>query len=74
MSDDFRVNTGPLSIIVATDMVGGFGKDGKILQVAREEAKSLLSSDSELNDPSNKSIRKHIDSLSSSVVNWSRIS
>ena len=30
MSDDFRVNCGPLSIIVATDIVGGFGKDGKI--------------------------------------------
>ncbi len=55
-------------------LIGDLGKDGKILQVAREEAKNLLSSDPELNDSANRSIRKHIDSLSSSVVNWSRIS
>ncbi|MFC2126191.1 ATP-dependent DNA helicase RecG [Bacteroidota bacterium] len=55
-------------------LIGDLGKDGKILQVAREEAKTLLASDPELNEPANLSIRKHIDSLSSSVVNWSRIS
>jgi len=55
-------------------LIADLGKDGKILQVAREEAKLLLSNDPELNASDNKPIRKQIDSLSSTVVNWSRIS
>jgi ATP-dependent DNA helicase RecG len=55
-------------------LIGDLGKDGKILQVAREEAKTILNTDPVLNHPENKPIRSHIESLSENVVNWSRIS
>lgn len=55
-------------------LIGDLVKDGKILQLAREEAKSILSQDPRLINPENKPIKNHIDSLSSNVVNWSRIS
>lgn len=55
-------------------MIADLGRDGKILQIAREAAKKILERDPELKNPQNRNIRDHINSLDKSVINWSRIS
>jgi ATP-dependent DNA helicase RecG len=55
-------------------LIADIGKDGKILQVAREAAKSLLDEDPDLSDHKNKNIKNHIATLKKDSVNWSRIS
>jgi len=55
-------------------MIADLGKDGKILQLAREAAKKIISDDPELRKEENRNLRNHINTLSKTVVNWSRIS
>jgi len=55
-------------------MIADLGKDGKILQQAREEAVAMLEMDPELNQPENQPIKSHLAALRKSVVNWARIS
>lgn len=55
-------------------LISDLGKDGKILQQAREAATNILEHDPELATPQNKEIKSHLDTLKSSVVNWARIS
>ena len=55
-------------------LLADLGKDAVILQTARDAAILLLEKDPQLSSPENSPIRKHIDSLKKTVVNWSRIS
>ena len=55
-------------------LISDLAKDGQILQVARNAATDTLNEDPELALPKHAMIRTQIDSLSKTVVNWSRIS
>jgi ATP-dependent DNA helicase RecG len=55
-------------------LIADLGKDGAILQQAREAAISILNEDPELKHQTNAVIRQQIDSMKKTVVNWSRIS
>lgn len=55
-------------------LIADLGKDGAILQKARDAAREILDQDPELNKPENRPIRQQVDSFKKSVVNWSRIS
>jgi ATP-dependent DNA helicase RecG len=55
-------------------LIADLGKDGKILQVAREAAKTLLDDDPELVKSKNQNIKNHIATLKKDTINWSRIS
>ncbi|MEM9857781.1 MAG: ATP-dependent DNA helicase RecG [Bacteroidota bacterium] len=55
-------------------LIADLGKDGKILQSARQAAQATLADDPDLNKQENRSIRLQIDSMRKTVVNWSRIS
>jgi ATP-dependent DNA helicase RecG len=55
-------------------LIADLGKDGKILQVAREAVKKLLDEDRDLTMEKNKNIRDHIRKLHKNTINWSRIS
>lgn len=55
-------------------LIADLGKDGKVLQAARETAMRILEADPELEKPENKVIRIQVESTKNSVVNWSRIS
>ncbi|MDL5047352.1 ATP-dependent DNA helicase RecG [Oscillatoria amoena NRMC-F 0135] len=54
-------------------LIADLGKDGKLLQTARETATLVLQNDPELNHASNKVIRDQVDLLQRSSTNWSRI-
>jgi ATP-dependent DNA helicase RecG len=54
-------------------LIADLGKDGKILQQARESAIDILDDDAELKKPDNEAIRIQIDSRRQSNANWSRI-
>ncbi len=55
-------------------MIADLGKDGKILQAARETALRILEDDPELQKPQNKPIWQQVELTKKSVVNWSKIS
>ena len=55
-------------------LIADLGKDGKILQSARQAAQALLSNDPGLEKPENKNIRQQVESMRKAVINWSRIS
>lgn len=55
-------------------LIADIAKDGKILQSARNAASDLLEADPDLQQPENRNILRHIQSLKMSVVNWGRIS
>ena len=55
-------------------LIADLGKDGKVLQRAREKAIEVLTDDPELVKPENQVIRVQIDSMKKTTVNWSRIS
>jgi len=55
-------------------MIADIAKDGKILQVARDAAKTLLEKDPELEKTENKNIKNHLATIRKDAVNWSRIS
>jgi len=55
-------------------LIADLGKDGKILQQARETAISVIEDDPQLTKPYNKVIQIQIDSMRTDSVNWSRIS
>ncbi|MTI22137.1 ATP-dependent DNA helicase RecG [Fulvivirga sp. RKSG066] len=55
-------------------LIADLGKDGKILQMARQAASALLEKDGNLDNPENGNIKRQIESLRKTVVNWSRIS
>ncbi len=55
-------------------LIADLGKDGQLLQDAREEAKTILEQDPELIKPENRPIQLQIASMKKVAVNWSRIS
>lgn len=55
-------------------LIADLGKDGQVLQQARQSAIDVLNDDPELQKPENSVIRTQIESMRNSAVNWSRIS
>jgi ATP-dependent DNA helicase RecG len=55
-------------------LIADLGKDGKILEQAREEAGAILEKDPDLNLPENLAIKRQVESIKKTVINWSRIS
>jgi ATP-dependent DNA helicase RecG len=55
-------------------LIADLAKDGRILTESRAAAQTLLAEDPELTRPENGNIRRHIESLPATAVNWSRIS
>ncbi len=55
-------------------LIADLGKDGKILQAARETAIRVLEADPELQKPENKMIRIQVENTKKTAVNWSKIS
>ncbi|MBC6608508.1 ATP-dependent DNA helicase RecG [Hymenobacter sp. BT188] len=55
-------------------LIADLAKDGRILSESRAAAQQLLSEDPSLSRPENLNIRRHIESLPATTVNWSRIS
>jgi ATP-dependent DNA helicase RecG len=55
-------------------LIADIGKDGQILQIARDAAKDILEQDPKLEHPDNQAILTQVRSLKKNVVNWSRIS
>ena len=55
-------------------LVSDLSQDAAILQASRDVATEILEEDPSLDLPKNKNIKMHIDSLSKTAVNWSRIS
>jgi ATP-dependent DNA helicase RecG len=55
-------------------LIADLGRDGKLLQLAREKAVKVLESDPDLDHPENMNIRRQIAQQSKSSLNWSRIS
>jgi ATP-dependent DNA helicase RecG len=55
-------------------LIADLAKDGRILNESRAAAQTILSEDPELVRPEHGNIRRHIESLPATAVNWSRIS
>ena len=55
-------------------LIADLTKDGRILTESRAAATALLAEDPALAQPDNQNIRRHIESLPATAVNWSRIS
>ena len=55
-------------------LIADLGKDGQILQEARQEAIDLLHADPALANPENQPIKAHLSALRKTTVNWARIS
>jgi ATP-dependent DNA helicase RecG len=55
-------------------LIADLGKDGKILQAARETATRVLEADPELLKAENKVIRIQVENTKKAAVNWSKIS
>jgi ATP-dependent DNA helicase RecG len=55
-------------------LIADLGKDGKILQHARETAISVINEDPQLTKSENKVIKIQVESMRTDSVNWSRIS
>jgi len=55
-------------------LIADLAKDGRILSESRAAAQAILSDDPELARPEHGNIRRHIESLPATAVNWSRIS
>ncbi len=55
-------------------LIADLGKDGDLLQRARESAISILQDDPELKKEENTAIRNQVASMRKTTVNWSRIS
>ena len=55
-------------------LIADLAKDGRILGESRAAAQTILEDDPELARPENGNLRRHIESLPPTAVNWSRIS
>jgi ATP-dependent DNA helicase RecG len=54
-------------------LIADLGKDGQILQQARDVAITILGEDPDLKNPANNVIRTQIELMRQTAVNWSRI-
>ncbi|TGE26245.1 ATP-dependent DNA helicase RecG [Hymenobacter metallicola] len=55
-------------------LIADLARDGRILTESRAAAQQILAEDPSLSQPQNLNIRRHIESLPATAVNWSRIS
>jgi ATP-dependent DNA helicase RecG len=55
-------------------LIADLGKDGALLQQARDVATTILNNDPELTKPENRMIKAQVESVKKAAVNWSRIS
>ncbi len=55
-------------------LIADLGKDGHLLQQARDIAISILKDDPDLIKPENKMVKLQVESVKKAAVNWSRIS
>lgn len=55
-------------------LIADLAKDGRILTESRAAAQAILQEDPDLEQSENGNIRRHIDSLPPTALNWSRIS
>ena len=55
-------------------LIADLAKDGRILSESRAAAQVILTADPNLMHPDHGNIRRHIESLPATAVNWSRIS
>ena len=55
-------------------LIADLAKDGRILTESRAAAQAILNEDPDLVKPEHGNIRRHIESLPATAVNWSRIS
>ncbi len=55
-------------------LIADLGKDGEILQSARQAAQAVLTHDPELSQPRNENIKVQVEAMRKTMVNWSRIS
>ena len=55
-------------------LIADLAKDGRILSESRAAAQAILADDPDLARPEHGNIRRHIESLPATAVNWSRIS
>jgi ATP-dependent DNA helicase RecG len=55
-------------------LISDLGKDGELLKHARDTARRILEGDPDLSLPENRVIKTQVESMSTGVVNWSRIS
>ncbi len=55
-------------------LIADLGKDGQLLQQARDLALSILKDDPDLVKPENQMIKAQVESVKKAAVNWSRIS
>src|SRR5690606_11548036 len=55
-------------------LIADLGKDGPLLQRARDRAIEILEADPELSAPEHAMVKTQIASMRKSAVNWSRIS
>jgi ATP-dependent DNA helicase RecG len=55
-------------------LIADLAKDGDLLKQAREAAVEILAKDPDLANPANQAIRRQVESVKKTVVNWSRIS
>jgi ATP-dependent DNA helicase RecG len=55
-------------------LIADLAKDGRILTESRAAAQAILNDDPDLVRPEHGNIRRHIESLPATAVNWSRIS
>jgi ATP-dependent DNA helicase RecG len=55
-------------------LIADLAKDGRILTESRAAAQAILNDDPALAKPENQPIRRHIESLPATAINWSRIS
>ncbi len=55
-------------------LIADLGKDGKILQIARDAAVLLLEKDPELQKSENESIKQQLAHVKPEAFNWSKIS
>jgi ATP-dependent DNA helicase RecG len=55
-------------------LIADLSKDGELLKQAREAAVEILAKDPDLASPANQTIRRQVETVKKTVVNWSRIS
>jgi ATP-dependent DNA helicase RecG len=55
-------------------LIADLARDGELLKNARMAAQHVLEADPDLEKPENKNIRRQVESMKKSAINWSRVS
>ncbi len=80
-NDGFEIAETDLQLLMGTQqsgildlLIADLAKDGELLKQARDAAVEILAKDPDLASPANQTIRRQVESVKKTVVNWSRIS